>query len=300
MKITLVHNPSAGSGQNADELVRLLSDAGHEVAYRPSGDGWRQLLQSGCELIVAAGGDGTVREVALAAADHGLPFAALPIGTANNVAKTLGMLGDARELVGAWSSAPRSEHPFDIGEVAGPWGRERFIEGVGGGPVAELIGRGAEVDADASLLGRETDRALHLLGELVREAPARRWQIEADGLDLSGDYLAVQVLNMRFVGPNVPLAPEASPTDGLLDLVLVGEADRAPLQTYLEKRLHLASGQLPEPRVVRARNIELVVPAGTRWHVDDRAWPTAHPLGAAAALSVRCLPAAATYIGERR
>lgn len=88
--------------------------------------------------------------------------------------------------------------------MAAPWGHYRFVEAIGGGPVAHLISRGEEIAADATLLGRETDRALHLFGELVREAPAHYWQINADGKDLSGDYLAVEVLNIRFVGPNLP------------------------------------------------------------------------------------------------
>ena len=294
MRITLIHNPTAGSGQETEELVRLIAEAGHDVRPRSREDGWEQSLQDPTDLVVAAGGDGTVGKVALAAADHGLPFEAIPIGTANNIAKTLGVLGDARMLVKTWST---SVQPFDIGAVAAPWGRERFVEGVGGGLMADLISRGDEIEADATLLGRETDRALHLLCELIREAPVYQWRITADGLDLSGDYLAVEILNIRFVGPNVPFAPEADPGDGLLDVVLVGEAERKSLLAYAETRLNLASGQPPELRVTRARRVEVVAPVRARLHLDDRNWPSARPLAAAAVLSVNCLGGAATFVG---
>ena len=297
MKITLVHNPSAGSGQSARDLVRLITDAGHEVRHQSSERKLEQLLRDPCDLIVAAGGDGTVARVLLAAADAQVPFAAIPIGTANNIAKTLGVLGDARELVETWSTPPRAERPFDIGTIVAPWGHYRFVEAVGGGPIAELIRRGEEVAADATLLGRETDRALHLLGELVLEAPVRYWKIDADGVDLSGEYIAVEVLNIRFVGPNLPLAPEADPSDGALDIVLVGEADRKPLLAYLENRLNLASGELPDLRVVRARSIEIIAPAGVQCHLDDQVWPLDQRLDNAAALSVSCLSGAATFVG---
>lgn len=297
MKITLVHNPSAGSGQSARDLVRLIKDAGHEVRHQSSETKWEQLLREPCDLIIAAGGDGTVARVLLAAADAQVPFAAIPIGTANNIAKTLGVLGDARELVETWSISPRAERPFDVGAVVAPWGHYRFVEAVGGGPLAELIQRGEEVAADATLLGRETDRALHLLAELVQEAPVRYWKIDADGVDLSGKYIAVEVLNIRFVGPNVPLAPEADPCDGLLDVVLIGEADRNPLLAYLESRLHLASGQLPDLPVVRARSIDIIVPTGVHLHLDDQVWPLDQPLDDAAALSLSCLGGAATFVG---
>ena len=297
MKITLVHNEAAGSGQKAGDLVRLLKSAGHTVRHRSSKKNWKPLLRTPTDLMVAAGGDGTVAQAILAAADRQVPFAAIPIGTANNIGKTLGVLGDARELVEKWSASTRARQPFDIGAVVAPWGHYRFVEALGGGPVADLISRGVEIEADATLLGRETDRALHLLGELVREAPPHYWQIDADGVDLSGEYLAVEVLNIRFVGRNLPLSPDADPGDGQLDVVLIGAADREPLLAYLESRLHLASGQLPDLQVARARRIEIIAPAGVRYHVDDQVWPTDDPLADAASLSVSCLAGAATFVG---
>jgi diacylglycerol kinase (ATP) len=296
MKITLIHNPGAGGGQDASGLVQLITEAGHQVRHRSTKQDWKALLKLPADLVVAAGGDGTVRRVALAAAGHGLPFAVIPIGTANNIAKTLGLLGDAGELIESWSASPRARQPFDLGEAVAPWGVGRFVEGVGGGLIADLIDREDEVAADAKLLGGETDRALHLLSELVGEARMRRWQVVADGQDLSGEYFAVEVLNIRFAGPNLPLAPDAFPGDGLFDVVLLRKRDREPLRDYLEKRMHLASGQLPELRSVRARDIEIVAPAGVRWHLDDKNWPREKPPAGKATLSVSCLAGAATFV----
>ncbi len=242
MKISLVHNPTAGDGQDVEDVVKLLTDAGHDVQHRSSKDDWKKLLQDPGDLVVAAGGDGTARKVALAAADRGLPFAILPIGTANNIAKTLGLVGDARQLVGSWSDEESSARPFDIGEVTAGGASRQFVEAVGGGWFAELIARGGKVEEELLLVGRETDRALHLLAALMRQARPMAWRVVADGEDLSGDYLAVEVANIRFVGPNVPLAIEADPSDGLLDVVLVTEADRDPIVEYLEGQHRLASG----------------------------------------------------------
>jgi len=296
MKITLIHNPGAGAGQDASGLVQLITEAGHQVRHRSTKDDWKAFLKKPADLVVAAGGDGTVRRVALAAAEHGVPFAVIPIGTANNIAKTIGLLGDAGELIESWSASPRARQPFDLGEAVAPWGEDRFVEGLGGGLIADLIDREDEVAADAKLLGGKTDRALHLLCELVNEARMRRWQVTADGKDLSGEYFAVEVLNIRFVGPNLPLAPHAFPGDGLLDVVLLGKDDRQPLLDYLEKRMHLASGLLPELRCERARDIEITAPAGMRWHLDDKNWPKEKPPAAKATLKVNCLASAATFI----
>ena len=296
MKITLIHNPGAGAGQDARGLVQLITEAGHQVRHCSTKADWKAFLKKPADLVVAAGGDGTVRRVALAAAELGRPFAVIPIGTANNIAKTIGLLGDAGELIESWSESPRARQPFDLGEVVAPWGEGRFVEGVGGGLIADLIDREDEVAADANLLGHETDRALHLLCELVTEARMRRWQIQADGQDLSGEYFAVEVMNIRFVGPNLPLAPHAFPGDGKLDVVLLGKEDRQPLLDYLEKRMHLASGQLPELRCVPAREIEIVAPSGMRWHLDDKNWPKENPASGKAELKMKCLAGAATFI----
>jgi diacylglycerol kinase (ATP) len=296
VKITLIHNPGAGDGQDVKALVRLITDAGHDLRYRSTKQDWKALLKEPADLVVAAGGDGTVRRVALAVAKRGLPFAAIPIGTANNIAKTVGLLGEAAELIESWSTSPDCQQPFDLGEIIAPWGTERFVEGVGGGLVADLIAREDEVAADAKLLGRATDRALHLLSELARKLPLRDWEVRADGKDLSGEYFAVEVLNTRFVGPNLPLAPNAFPGDGLLDVVLLREADREPLHDYLEKQLHLASGTLPRLTVTRAKEIEIVAPAKVRWHLDDKDWPSGEPFADSTPLTVRCLPGALKFV----
>ncbi len=60
MKITLVHNEAAGNGQEPDDLVRLLENAGHKARHRSSKRDWQLLLQEPTDMIVVAGGDGTV------------------------------------------------------------------------------------------------------------------------------------------------------------------------------------------------------------------------------------------------
>ncbi len=298
MKITLIHNPGAGDGQDVKALARLITDAGHDLRFRSTKQDWERLLKEPADLVVAAGGDGTVRRVALAAAGKNLPFAVIPLGTANNIAKTIGLLGEADNLIESWSGSPRARQPFDLGEAVAPWCEDRFVEAVGAGLIGDLIDREDEVASPAKLLGRATDRALHLLSELVTEAKVRDWKIKADGKDLSGRYFAVEVMNIRFVGPNLPLAPDAFPGDGLFDVVLLGERERKPLLEYLEKRLHLASGKVPELRCVQARKVEITAPSRARWHLDDKAWPKdkEEVSGKPAKVTVTCLPACATFV----
>src|SRR5260221_3875158 len=141
VRITLIHNPGAGR-QHADDAAKLekfLRDHGHEVRYQSAKeDGWKRALKKPADLVVVAGGDGTVGKVARRMVGRGVPVGVLPSGTANNIARTLGLLDRPfEELVRAWERPRRVK--LDVGIAAGPWGERYFIEGVGAGLFASLL-----------------------------------------------------------------------------------------------------------------------------------------------------------------
>ena len=140
MRVTLIHNPGAGRQENdAAALLKLLRRAGHKPRYQSSKEkGWDRVLDKRADLVVVAGGDGTVASVTRRMVRRGVPVAILPAGTANNVANSLGLLKKPfEELVQGWRDARRVR--LDLGIVSGPWGERRFIEGVGLGLVPATI-----------------------------------------------------------------------------------------------------------------------------------------------------------------
>ena len=269
MRVTLFHNPTAGDAPlTADQLTSILSDAGYQVRYQSTKDDLSAALEDVGELAIVAGGDGTVAKVARALGDTDIPLAVLPLGTANNIGKALGVFGDIRDLVGSWPDASR--RAIDIGVASGPFGEERFLESVGSGAFAELVRRGrTEVDETASIVHRETDRALQLMASILREARAEDWKLELDDHDLSGSYLAVEAMNIPFVGPNIPLAGDAEMDDGELDLVLLRDEDRERLLDYVVGRVESASAVMPSLDVRRGRRIRMIPPAGWQLRIDD-------------------------------
>jgi len=98
------------------------------------------------------------------------------------------------------------------------------------------------------------------------------------------------------VGPNVPLAPDADPGDGLLDAILIGADERPTLRDYLDERLRLAGAAIPDLPVVRGREFRLAAPAGTPLHLDDEPWPNEEPLAQHAALVVEVHPSAVSVV----
>ena len=131
MRITLIHNPGAGrtDHRGKDELVALIEEAGHSVRYQSSkDDDWEEALNKPSDLVVAAGGDGTVGRVARGMVGRNVPVSVLPAGTANNIARTLGLADRSpEELVRGWAEARRVK--LDIGMVSGPFGKRSFVEG---------------------------------------------------------------------------------------------------------------------------------------------------------------------------
>jgi Diacylglycerol kinase catalytic domain len=122
-RVTLFHNLSAGDADhNKRELTRLIAAAGYQVAYFDAKKcDIPSILDKPADLIAVAGGDGTIRRVALAARSDGPPIAVLPLGTANNIANSLGIRSAMQELIDGWRDPTLSKfHPID---VEAPWGQ---------------------------------------------------------------------------------------------------------------------------------------------------------------------------------
>jgi diacylglycerol kinase family enzyme len=270
VRITLVHNPGAGRGANSGrDLEKLLESAGHEVRYQSAKeDGWKKALKKPADLVVVAGGDGTVGRVTRRMAGRGIPMALLPSGTANNIARTLGQLERPfEELVRGWEGARRVR--LDVGLARGPWGERNFVEGMGTGLFASLLARSEQVPAKKSK--RPVEDALSRLKQLAQTCVPLEVHAKLDGKDISGRYLLLEALNLRYVGPNLHLAPDSQPGDGCLEVVCVTDAERARLVEYLDRWQHNRERLAVLPSR-RGRRLQMEW-TGFELHIDDKLWP---------------------------
>ena len=273
MRVTLIHNPGAGSTGERDalKLEKLLSRAGHKVRYRSSKEtGWKRALKKPADLVVVAGGDGTVGRVIRRMVGRGIPVTLLPSGTANNIGRTLGMLERPFEdLVQGWETARRVK--LDIGVTKGPWGERYFIEGEGAGLFANLLARPKKKNAKVGKPEDVVDRALRRLQDMAVHCEAVDVAATLDGEDISGRYLLFEAINLRYVGPSMFLAPEGKPGDGLLDVVLVTEDERARLLEYLNKWQENRERRAVLP-TRRGRRLKIEW-TGYELHIDDKLYP---------------------------
>lgn len=231
MIVTVIHNPRAGDGEPTREaLLDALRAAGHEPRYQSTrADDFPSALQEPGDVVLVAGGDGTVQTAALELATRGVPMAVVPMGTANNIATSLGLQRELDAIVKAVRAG--REQQVDLGSSAGPWGERRFIEGAGFGVVPELIrviDRYAAAQAPDAM--SELRYARRVLDRVAALLPPFECRVHADGETHVLRPILLEVMNVQRIGPGLPIAPTADPTDGLLEVVWVEEPDREALR----------------------------------------------------------------------
>lgn len=264
MRVALLHNSSAGGEDHSlEDLTQAIRAAGHDLrsVVEHVADLTAALHRDPCELVVVAGGDGTVGRAACALAGWQVPLSIIALGTANNTARSLGLPAAAKKVARAWSNAQQVD--LDLGLLGDGVLRHRFSEAAGWGVFPETIAKAKRKKKLAVAKTLRRDRKLFC--DTARAMLPRFYRIEVDGRDLSGDYLVVEIMNIPLLGPQLAISPSSNPGDGQLELVLAGNADRAALEQLVN------TGQV-EPgalRMDRGRKISVVASEGLH-HRDGR------------------------------
>jgi diacylglycerol kinase family enzyme len=243
----------------------LFTAEGHRVtAVSLKEDNWEEALTMETDITVVAGGDGSVQKVFTRLAGSENLATLLPLGSANNVARSLGFPeGEPRRLIRSWKAGRRLR--YDIGLLTGEEGETCFVESVGGGLFAETILRAEASDSEKD----KVNLGLELLRSVLDEAHTLEWEVEVDGVDLSGEFIAVEVMAVRDIGPRLTIAPQADPSDSKLEVILIREAHRSTLAAHLDARRAGAHTELPQLDVRSAERVELTLPAAAPFHIDD-------------------------------
>lgn len=270
----LIHNPSAGEGDMAkEEIVALVQSSGFGCSYSSTKkDGWEKIESRHTDFIILAGGDGTIRRVAATLLsqrliDRKLPIGLLPMGTANNIAKTLGILQRERaDLVKSWHDGESKK--FDVGTIFGIKDTPFFLESFGFGIFPALMkAMKKEPPENQETPEQSLYTALTLIRDIIREAPARYCKIIIDGVEHKGNYLLVEIMNTSSIGPQLKLAPYADPADGHFDVVMITEAHREEFIEYVDE-LREGKDEHAFFNLLRAHKLQIFWDGG-KAHVDD-------------------------------
>ena len=264
MRICLYWNKTAGGGISLRELTNLISRAGHNVAREVEDASELPDHMDDVDVVVAAGGDGTVARAARTLAGESVPLAILPLGTANNIANSLHIHGEVDELARRWRDA--EVVTIDVGAVDQKGKPRLFVESVGCGLVTSCIEIGRETlekgDSDTHM-----SEARDLYLNTLRDLRPTRYDLRVDGEEISGEFLLVEALNTPSIGPQLRFTADVNAADGFLSVVVVPESERAMLNAYLSA-LQNGPNEPAGFKSWRARTVEII--GADRMHVDDQ------------------------------
>ncbi len=259
--VPLIYNPRSGGGRGerrmeaARGLLRARGVATRPVPTIAPGDATRlaeEQARHGATRILVVGGDGTCSEVAEGILRSGKPveMGPLPGGTGNDFLLSLGV----RTLEEAAARIARGEpRLLDAGMARWEAGQSRGFLGVFGtgfmAKVCDLANRRYKWAGARSY-------SLAVFPEVARLAsPATR--LVLDGRDESGPYALVAVCNVSRMGGGMLIAPDASPEDGLFDVIALRQVGRARLLRLFPLLFSGRHVGRPEVLVARARKVEI-------------------------------------------
>lgn len=232
MSTLVVLNPGAGGCGDPEarrkELGRISAAEIHVSESAEDGRAAvRRAVEEGYDRIVAAGGDGTIHGLlnALAPDFDRVTFGVVPLGTANDLVRSLELPMDADEAIDAIRSGRTEE--LDLIELRA---RDRDAGSTVYCANAATGGFAGAVEEEMEEGTKERWGPLSYVRVAAEQlGETRRWRVELEVDPAEGggerigpvELLNVVVANGRLVGGGVPIAPEADPTDGLLDVVSI-------------------------------------------------------------------------------
>ena len=214
--------------------------------------------RAGIDRVVVAGGDGTLNAVVQGLVGTGLPLGILPVGTANNLARTLRIptsLGEAAEL-----AARGGRRQIDLGWVNGHY----FF-------TTASIGLSVRITEELTPETKQRWGALAYgvaaLRTLARTHPFLA-EIRWDGGIRHSRTIQVVVGNGRYYGSALPVAEDASIVDAQLDLYSLEVRGWWQLVTLAPSLARGRQGQKPSVEALRAREFEIRTRAPMDINVD--------------------------------
>jgi YegS/Rv2252/BmrU family lipid kinase len=270
----IIVNPAAGSGagqRSLDRIRELVAETsldcdilvteqpGHAIELS------LEAAEAGCQMVVAAGGDGTVNEVvnglmAAKLAAAGLTGGQIPcmgvlcVGRGNDFAASVGVPYELEQGVNALVKG--HTRTIDIGLVRGgkhPEGRY----------FANCVGMGFDAittieTAKLPRLGGFLSFFLGVLKTIILYNEAPLATITYDGRTITQRSLMISIMNGVRLGGGFIMAPDSQMDDGLLDLCIAHQVSRPRVLTMLPHFMQGSQATQPEIATVRAREVSIV------------------------------------------
>ncbi|MGZ9586525.1 diacylglycerol kinase [Paenibacillus marinisediminis] len=267
----LIYNPTSGREEGKRRLADILQRldvAGIETtthATEGEGDATKcamDAIDRGYDMIIAAGGDGTLNEViqGMAVKENRPPLGIIPLGTTNDFARALGIPRD-------WEAAcniiiQQETRPVDVGRANDKY----FINIAGGGSLTELT---YEVPSRLKTMIGPLAYYMKGLEKMIFRLRPTELHLKIDGHgEFHEEFMLFLITNTNSVGGFEKLAPGASIDDGLFDVILLKKCNIAEFIRIVT--MALRGEHVLDPYVVHVRSncIEVTSPDHVQLNLD--------------------------------
>lgn len=257
--VVLVANPASGGGKGRRLLLPTVEElrrrrVQHRVVVTANGDepeaAARQAADAGADALVALGGDGLISACANGLLGGPTPLAVVPAGSGNDFARCVGI--DHKRPLASLAHLDRPARRIDVVRAEGP-GWERHYVCVGG------AGFDSETNELANRMWRVHGTPKYVAAvfrTLARFRPAE-FRLTVDGEERRLEGMMAAVANSRSYGGGMLVAPDASMTDGLLDVCLVGALSKLSFVATFPKVFRGTHLDHPAVTTLRGRKVEL-------------------------------------------
>ncbi len=304
-KHIIILNPIAAKGRASQQIPKiesLFKERGIDYELRVTQGVWhaaelaRDAGRAGYDVVVAAGGDGTVNEVLnglMLARERGerLPLmGVLALGRGNDFAYGADVPSDLERCVDVIAS--RSARPMDVGRITG-----------GDYPMGRYFGNGIGVGFD-TIVGLEAAKLKHVHGfmayvigafktfAMYPEAPLVR--LEEDGVPLEQQSHQISIMNGKRMGGTFFMAPDSDNHDGLFDLCMAERCKRREMIGLIARYATGTQAKSRKIRTGRAARYSITAPnGGLVVHADGETICTD-----GSSIVVECLPSRVQILCE--
>jgi diacylglycerol kinase (ATP) len=259
LRAKLIFNPGSGQpGESPQQLVSILTEMQKQniltdvFIVHPDCQLEKvaqNALDSGIQLIVVAGGDGTIDAVIGAMIGTDATLGIIPTGTRNNVAFNLGISGEIEKSVALLRQGRRLK--IDVGRVRCGHARHWFLEGVALGLITDLYPMADDIQhGNLTQIGG-------LFSTLLSATPSRLRLILDGHKHLATTAHMMLITNMPFLGPHFQISPRVSFKDGRLDVFTFSDMGKLNM---LSHAMFPLGGRLKDAGIkhYRARQIKVV------------------------------------------
>jgi YegS/Rv2252/BmrU family lipid kinase len=252
-------NPLSGGGAAPAAVVpvaRLLRDAGAEVevTYSPGPKATLDLVRAGVargDVIVAVGGDGMLSSIAGQVSQDNGVLGMIPAGRGNDFARMLKLSEDSEVIAKVLLEG--AETPTDLISVTLPGAEPRLVAG---SVYSGVDARAGEIVDKVRWMPAKLQYPYAAVHSLATYVPST-FTVVIDGTTHSFVAATVVVANSGYYGKGMHIAPDASLTDGLLDVIVIEAASRREMMKALPKVYDGAHVLLDQVTVLRGATVEI-------------------------------------------